>query len=76
MSKSDKEEIYKAINNVSNKVNGIALKLDNLIMRLNADAQERIDLNSNGIDDVAGIVSTHDEAIEELATLLAEMEES
>ena len=76
MTKNEKMEIYKAINDVSNKLNGVSVKLDKLITRLNQEAHEKIDVNMGGIDDIATIVSTHDEAIDELATLISGMEEN
>lgn len=73
MTRKDKE-IYKAINNVSKKVNDVSQKLDKVMQTLNADANEKITVNSGGIDGLADMVATHDGAIEELATMVAEME--
>ena len=42
---------------------------------LNASANEKISVNSGGIDGLADMVSTHDGAIEDLATIVAELEE-
>ena len=74
MNKKEREEIYKAINNVSNKVNEVSQKLDEVMQALNANANEKITVNSGGIDGLADMVATHDGAIEELATMVAEME--
>ena len=74
MNKKEREEIYKAINGVSNKVNEVSQKLDEVMQMLNANANEKITVNSGGIDGLADMVATHDGAIEELATMVAEME--
>ncbi len=74
MTKKEKSEIYKAINNVSKKVNEVSQKLDELIQQLNAQAEEKILLNSGAVDDLGSVVTTHDEAIEELATMVAGLE--
>ena len=41
---------------------------------LNANANEKIGVNIDGIYGIAEMVASHDGAIEELATLAAEME--
>lgn len=74
MNGKDREEIFKAINDVSNKVNDMSQKLDEVMHMLNANANEKININSDGIDGMADMVASHDEAIEELATLVSEME--
>lgn len=74
MNSKEREEIYKAINEVSNKVNEASQKLDEVMQKLNTNANEKITVNSGGIDGLADMVATHDGAIEELATMVAEME--
>ena len=74
MNKEDRNEIFKAINAVSRKVNDVSQKLDEVMQILNASANEKISVNSGGIDGIADMVATHDGAIEELATMVAEME--
>ena len=74
MNKEDRNEIFKAINAVSCKVNDVSQKLDEVMQKLNANANEKIAVNSGGIDGLADMVSAHDGAIEELATMVAEME--
>ena len=74
MNKEDRNEIFKAINAVSCKVNDVSQKLDEVMQKLNANANEKITVNSGGIDGLADMVSAHDGAIEELATMVAEME--
>ena len=74
MNKEETKAIYKAINNVSKRVNDVSQKLDEVMQILNASANEKISVNSGGIDGLADMVSAHDGAIEELATMVAEME--
>ena len=74
MNKEEIKAIYKAINNVSKRVNDVSQKLDEVMQMLNASANEKIYVNSGGIDGLADMVATHDGAIEELATMVAEME--
>ena len=74
MNKEDRNEIFKAINAVSCKVNDVSQKLDEVMQVLNASANEKISVNSGGIDGLADIVSVHDGAIEDLATIVAELE--
>ena len=74
MNKEDRNEIFKAINAVSCKVNDVSQKLDEVMQILNASANEKISVNSGGIDGLADMVATHDGAIEELATMVAEIE--
>ena len=74
MNKEEIRAIYKAINNVSKRVNDVSQKLDEVMQILNASANEKISVNSGGIDGLADMVATHDGAIEELATTVAEME--
>ena len=74
MNKEDRNEIFKAINAVSRKVNDVSQKLDEVMQILNASANEKISVNSGGIDGLADMVATHDGAIEDLATIVAELE--
>ena len=74
MNKEEIKAIYKAINNVSKRVNDVSQKLDEVMQILNASANEKINVNSGGIDGLADMVATHDGAIEELATMVGEME--
>ena len=74
MNKEDRNEIFKAINAVSCKVNDVSQKLDEVMQLLNASANEKISVNGGGIDGLADIVSVHDGAIEDLATIVAELE--
>ena len=74
MNRKEREEVFRAINAVANKVNDVSQKLDEVMQMLNKSANEKISVNSGGIDGLADMVATHDGAIEELATMVAEME--
>ena len=74
MNNKEREEVFKAINAVANRVNDVSQKLDEVMKMLNNSANEKISVNSGGIDGLADMVATHDGAIEELATMVAEME--
>ena len=74
MNNKEREEVFKAINAVANKVNDVSQKLDEVMQMLNKSANEKISVNSGGIDGLADMVATHDGVIEELATMVAEME--
>ena len=74
MNNKEREEVFKAINAVANKVNDVSQKLDEVMQMLNNSANEKISVNSGGIDGLADMVATHDGAIEELATIVAELE--
>ena len=74
MNRKEREEVFQAINDVANRVNDVSQKLDEVMQILNASANEKITVNSGGIDGLADMVATHDGAIEELATMVAEME--
>ena len=74
MNRKEREEVFKAINAVANRVNDVSQKLDEVMQNLNANANEKISINSGGIDGIADMVATHDGAIEELATIVAELE--
>lgn len=71
MDKKEIANIYKAINRVSNRLNEMSEKLDIVMQMLNAESNHKILINGDGIDDLAELVSTHDSALDELATLVA-----
>ena len=74
MNNKEREEVFKAINSVANKVNDVSQKLDEVMQILNNSANEKISVNSGGIDGLADMVATHDGAIEELASMVSDME--
>lgn len=71
MDKKEIANIYKAINRVSNRLNEMSEKLDVVMRILNAESNHKILINGDGIDGLAELVSTHDSALDELATLVA-----
>ena len=74
MNRKEREEVFKAINAVANRINDVSQKLDEVMQMLNASANEKISVNSGGIDGLADMVSAHDGAIEDLATIVSELE--
>ena len=74
MTRKDKEQIYKAINNVSKKVNDVSQKQDEIMQMLNKLTNERIDVSGTAIDDIANMIAVHNEAIDNLAEMTAESE--
>ena len=74
MNREEREEVFKAINAVANRVNDVSQKLDEVMQMLNKSANEKISVNSGGIDGLADMVATHDGAIEELASMVSNME--
>ena len=74
MNNKEREEVFKAINAVANRVNDVSQKLDEVMQMLNKSANEKISVNSGGIDGLADMVATHDGAIEELASMVSNME--
>jgi hypothetical protein len=71
MGKKEITNIYKAINRVSNRLNEMSEKLDVVMQMLNVESNRKILINGDGIDGLAELVSTHDSALDELATLVA-----
>lgn len=71
MDKKEIANIYKAINRVSNRLNEMSEKLDVVMQMLNVESNRKILINGDGIDGLAELVSTHDSALDELATLVA-----
>jgi hypothetical protein len=68
-------ETAKAINTLSKKVNDMVQKLDKVMQMLNADCNDKININGNGIDDLGTMIAIHDTAIDEMATIISELEE-
>lgn len=74
MNRNDREEIFKAINAVSKKVNELSQKQDEILQKLNALTNERIDASGTAIDEMANMIAVHNEAIDSLAEMTAESE--
>ena len=71
MDKKEIANIYKAINRVSNRLNEMSEKLDSVMQMLNVESNRKILINGDGIDGLAELVSMHDSALDELATLVS-----
>ena len=71
MDKKEIVNIYKAINRVSYRLNEMSEKLDIVMRMLNVESNRKILINGDGIDGLAELVSTHDSALDELATLVS-----
>ena len=74
MNRKEREEVFKAINDVANRVNDVSQKLDEVMQKLNASANEKISVNSGGIDGLADMVATTGDTIVEFAIMVAEIE--
>ena len=53
MNRKEREEVFKAINAVANRVNDVSQKLDEVMQMLNRDSNERITVNNNAISSIA-----------------------
>ena len=63
MDSKEREEIYQAINEVSNKVNDLSVRLDEQIHRLDEATNNRVTVTADGLDSLADDVAKHQEAI-------------
>lgn len=52
MNQKEREEIFKAINAVSNRINDVLQKLDEVMQKLNMDSNERITVNNGAISSI------------------------
>ena len=52
MNRKEREEVFQAINEVSNKVNDLSVRLDEYIQKLNRDSNERITVNNDAISSI------------------------
>ena len=69
-------EVAKALNELSKKINAIQLQLDRYFTIKHEENLTDIKLSENGLLEVAEMVSSHDEAIYELARIVSELKES
>ena len=53
MNRKEREEVFKAINDVANRINDVSQKLDEVMQKLNRDSNERITVNNNAISSIA-----------------------
>lgn len=63
MNSKEREEIFQAINEVSNKVNDLSIRLDDYIHRLDEATNNRVTITADGLDSLADDVAKHQEAI-------------
>lgn len=68
-------EVAKALNKILKRLNEVELKMEQFLLSKYHENKESINLTEVGIMDVADVLSVHDEAIEELAEIVAEMSE-
>ena len=69
-------EVAKALNELSKKINSIQLQLDRYFTIIHEENSADIKLSENGLLEVAEMISSHDEAISELAGIVSELKES
>ena len=69
-------EVAKALNELSKKINSIQLQLDRYFTIKHEENLTDIKLSENGLLEVAEMVSLHDEVISELARIVSELKES
>lgn len=53
MDRKEREEVFKAINSVANRVNDVSQKLDEVMQMLNRDSNERITVNNGAISSIS-----------------------
>ena len=63
MNRKEREEVFKAINDVSNKVNDLSVRLDDYVHRLDEATNNRVTITADGLDSLADDVAQHQEAI-------------
>lgn len=84
MNNSEREEIFKAINAVSQKVNDMSSKLDEVMQMLNTNASEKISVNAGAIstltedilptmhDDTSGLSELMDQVLTDIIPSMLE----
>ena len=70
----DTTQIYQAIAAVSEKVNDISRRLDDCYKMITDNNTENIGINAAGIDGLAETVGMQNEALNDLAAAVAELE--
>ena len=63
MDNKEREEIFQTINEVSNKVNDLSVRLDEYIHLLDEATNNRVTITADGLDNLADDVAQHQEAI-------------
>ena len=63
MNRKEREEVFKAINDVANRVNDLSVRFDEYISRLDEATNNRVTITADGLDSLADDVAQHQEAI-------------
>ena len=63
MNRKEREEVFKAINDVANRINDVSIRLDEYIHRLDEATNNRVTITADGLDSLAYDVAKHQEAI-------------
>ena len=63
MNRKEREEVFKAINDVANRVNDLSVRLDEYIHRLDEATNNRVTITADGLDSLADDVAHHHEVI-------------
>ena len=69
-------EVEKAINTLSKKINSIERKLDEYTVMLHQKNADEINVSEGGMMDIANIVSSHEEAIADLADIVSTLSDT
>lgn len=67
------KEIAQALGHISERINEQGKRIDNLYAQLHKENADNIDVNANGIDGLAETVEMQNEALNDLATAVAEL---
>ena len=68
------KEIAKAFSNVYEQMNDIGKRIDNLYSQLHCNNAENIEANAGGIDELAESIEMQNEALNDLAMAITELE--
>lgn len=68
------KEIARAFGDVKNQMNELGRRIDNLYAQLHQENADNIDTNAIGIDGLAEVVEMQNEALDDLAMAVAELE--
>lgn len=68
------KEIASAFSNLTNQMNELGRRIDNLYAELHKENAGNIDVNADGIDGLAEVVEMQNEALNDLAEAVTELE--
>lgn len=68
------KEIARAFGDLANRMNELGKRIDNLYASLHQENADNIDVNATGVDGLAEVVEMQNEALNDLATAVAELE--